>query len=244
MHSGLLYAQQDRRALQAHVECVEDTQALRDQLPALGLVAFVGDGAILPRCALHTAVLRTTWAASARGPTLPPAAPSCPLCASAGTQRHSCVPGCRKSGACDEPMPAGEAVPFRSPDALAATVQLPNRGAVRGLGIRRARLLGCRACWLLGCLACWHSVSLVVPWLCTRPHPVLCRAVQAWSNAHCGWRLPWCAPHALTCMPGQRHMHACCRPCFRLGPALLTRLVVPCTCRQVHAAGGDRSGGV
>ncbi|EFN55713.1 hypothetical protein CHLNCDRAFT_7254, partial [Chlorella variabilis] len=97
VHSGLLYAQQDRRALQAHVECVEDTQALRDQLPALGLVAFVGDGAILPR----------------------------------------------KSGACDEPMPAGEAVPFRSPDALAATVQLPNRGAVRGLGIRRARLLGC-----------------------------------------------------------------------------------------------------
>lgn len=91
VHSGLLYAQQDRRALQAHVECVEDTQALRDQLPALGLVAFVGDGAILPR----------------------------------------------KSGACDEPMPAGEAVPFRSPDALAATVQLPNRGAVRGLGIRR-----------------------------------------------------------------------------------------------------------
>ena len=36
---------------QAHVECVEDTQALRDQLPGLGLVAFVGDGAVLPRCA-------------------------------------------------------------------------------------------------------------------------------------------------------------------------------------------------
>jgi predicted ABC-class ATPase len=32
-----------------HVECVEDTAALRAALPALGLVAFVGDGSILPR---------------------------------------------------------------------------------------------------------------------------------------------------------------------------------------------------
>lgn len=37
-------------APQAHVECVEDTAALRDQLSSLGLVAFVGDGSILPRC--------------------------------------------------------------------------------------------------------------------------------------------------------------------------------------------------
>lgn len=101
VQSGLLYPQLDRRALQAQVECVEDTQvrqrrgdaerhamcrttfrerpcrtrgnvpcflvpllmrrlmrdltfhpqALRDQLPGLGLVAFVGDGSILPRCA-------------------------------------------------------------------------------------------------------------------------------------------------------------------------------------------------
>ncbi|KAI3425930.1 hypothetical protein D9Q98_007902 [Chlorella vulgaris] len=91
VHQGLQYAQQDRHALQCHVECVEDTQSLRDQLPALGLVSFLGDGSILPR----------------------------------------------KSGASDEPMAAAEAVPFRSPEALAVTVQLPNRGAVRGLGIRR-----------------------------------------------------------------------------------------------------------
>ncbi|KAL4436891.1 hypothetical protein ABPG75_004030 [Micractinium tetrahymenae] len=91
VHRGLLYSQVDQQRLQAHVECVEDTQALRDQLPSLGLVAFVGDGSILPR----------------------------------------------KSGACDEPMPAG-AVPFRAPDSLAVTVSLPNRGQVRGLGIRRS----------------------------------------------------------------------------------------------------------
>ena len=48
---GLTYARQDARALAAHVECVEDSQALRDLLPGLGLVAFVADGAILPRCA-------------------------------------------------------------------------------------------------------------------------------------------------------------------------------------------------
>jgi predicted ABC-class ATPase len=97
VQSGLLYAQLDRRALQAHVECVEDTQALREQLPGLGLVAFVGDGSILPR----------------------------------------------KSGASDEPMPAHQAVPFRAPDSLAVTLQLPNRGAVRGLGIRRGVTLIC-----------------------------------------------------------------------------------------------------
>ena len=49
VHQGLLYVQQDPRALQAHVECVEDTQSLRDQLPGLGLMAFVGDGSVLPR---------------------------------------------------------------------------------------------------------------------------------------------------------------------------------------------------
>ncbi|KAL4432541.1 hypothetical protein ABPG77_000478 [Micractinium sp. CCAP 211/92] len=91
VHEGLLYRQLNRQQLQAHVECVEDTAALRDQLPSLGLVAFVGDGSILPRA----------------------------------------------SGACDEPMPARQAVPFRAPDSLAVTVTLPNRGKVRGLGIRR-----------------------------------------------------------------------------------------------------------
>ena len=39
----------DRQALQEHVEVIEDADALRRQLPAAGLVAFVVDGAILPR---------------------------------------------------------------------------------------------------------------------------------------------------------------------------------------------------
>lgn len=39
----------DLPALQRHVEVVEDAQVLRSQLPGLGLVAFVADGAHLPR---------------------------------------------------------------------------------------------------------------------------------------------------------------------------------------------------
>ncbi|KAI7846207.1 hypothetical protein COHA_000277 [Chlorella ohadii] len=40
-------------------------------------------------------------------------------------------------------MPPGQAVPFRAPDSLAVTVQLPNRGTVRGLAIRRGVTLIC-----------------------------------------------------------------------------------------------------
>jgi predicted ABC-class ATPase len=47
--AGLYYSEQDQVAVQAHVACVEDTQALRDALPGLGLVAFIGNGSILPR---------------------------------------------------------------------------------------------------------------------------------------------------------------------------------------------------
>src|ERR687886_1043905 len=39
----------DRGAAWAHVETVEDADHLRRQLPELGLVAFVADGAVLPR---------------------------------------------------------------------------------------------------------------------------------------------------------------------------------------------------
>ena len=42
----------------------------------------------------------------------------------------------RESGVSDRPM--ADAVPFRSPDSMAVTLQLPHRGPVRGMGIRRA----------------------------------------------------------------------------------------------------------
>jgi predicted ABC-class ATPase len=49
VEGGLLFPALDAAALQRHVETVEDARALRDQLDARGLVAFVADGAGLPR---------------------------------------------------------------------------------------------------------------------------------------------------------------------------------------------------
>ncbi|KAI8472241.1 MAG: hypothetical protein J3K34DRAFT_213442 [Monoraphidium minutum] len=46
---GLVYARQDQAAIWRHIQVVEDTDALRAQLEGVGLVAFVGDGSILPR---------------------------------------------------------------------------------------------------------------------------------------------------------------------------------------------------
>ena len=43
------YSSQDKAALQRHIECVEDQEHLRSQLSAANLVAFVRDGAVLPR---------------------------------------------------------------------------------------------------------------------------------------------------------------------------------------------------
>ena len=45
----ILYKSLDSKAIQQHVETVEDADWLRQQLPQRNLVAFVADGAILPR---------------------------------------------------------------------------------------------------------------------------------------------------------------------------------------------------
>ena len=47
--AGLLLESLDKRHLAAHVESVEDQQQLRDALVGRGLVAFVANGAVLPR---------------------------------------------------------------------------------------------------------------------------------------------------------------------------------------------------
>jgi predicted ABC-class ATPase len=49
VRDGLLPDRRDGAALRAHVRTVEDTRALRAQLTERGLVAFVADGARLPR---------------------------------------------------------------------------------------------------------------------------------------------------------------------------------------------------
>ena len=50
---ALRYENLDARALQAHVTSHLDAQHLRAQLPQRGLVAFVADGAVLPRASGH-----------------------------------------------------------------------------------------------------------------------------------------------------------------------------------------------
>ncbi len=75
--------------LKRTVELAEDQHYVREQLKERGLVAFVANGAILPR----------------------------------------------KSGVSSLPMK--EAVPFRSPASLEVTMELPHRGALKGMGIRK-----------------------------------------------------------------------------------------------------------
>ncbi|MDF9799624.1 putative ABC-class ATPase [Catalinimonas alkaloidigena] len=88
VQESLYYDALDKRRLQAHIEVAEDADFLRTQLRQMNLVAFIANGAILPR----------------------------------------------RSGVDDRPM-SGQAVPFQSPSSLEVTVDLPNRGKVRGMGL-------------------------------------------------------------------------------------------------------------
>jgi predicted ABC-class ATPase len=47
--NALLYASLDTAKLYRHIETVEDADCLRERLSGLGLIAFVADGAVLPR---------------------------------------------------------------------------------------------------------------------------------------------------------------------------------------------------
>ncbi len=49
VEASLFKAVLDEKKLKAHIEAAEDQEALREQLSAAGLVAFVADGSILPR---------------------------------------------------------------------------------------------------------------------------------------------------------------------------------------------------
>ena len=84
---ALRYREADGRRLRAVTDLAEDQQYIRQQLPKLGLCAFVADGSILPR--------------------------------SSGVSQ----------------LPMRDAVPFRSPQELSVTLELPHRGTVTGMGI-------------------------------------------------------------------------------------------------------------
>jgi predicted ABC-class ATPase len=89
VRASLPFKALDRNTLYKHIKMAEDADFLREQLGNLGLVAFVADGAILPRA----------------------------------------------SGIDSRPLTRGHVVPFESPSSLRVRVELPNRGAVTGMGI-------------------------------------------------------------------------------------------------------------
>ncbi len=78
-----------QKDLQLVVNLADDQNFIRGELERLDLVAFVGDGSVLPR----------------------------------------------ESGVSQKPMK--DAVRFASPESLAVTLELPHRGRLRGMGIRR-----------------------------------------------------------------------------------------------------------
>lgn len=94
---SLLWRNLAHAAAEAFVACVENQEYIRAQLDRLGLVAFVGDGAVLPRV----------------------------------------------SGASDRPLPVTQAVPFRAPESLRVSIELPQPmpGArvarISGMGVPR-----------------------------------------------------------------------------------------------------------
>ena len=49
VRAALLAGAHDLEAMRVHANCVEDQEALRAQLAAMGLVGFVGEGCVLPR---------------------------------------------------------------------------------------------------------------------------------------------------------------------------------------------------
>ncbi|WP_282176172.1 ABC-ATPase domain-containing protein [Vibrio nereis] len=79
----------DIETLVKHCEVIEDQDFMRSQLKELGLMAFVGNGSVLPRVA----------------------------------------------GNCDLPMK--DAVPLTAPEPLEVTINTPNQGPIKGMGIRK-----------------------------------------------------------------------------------------------------------
>ncbi len=89
VRNSLFFNNINERSLYEHIETSEDADFIRKRLHDLGLVAFVANGAILPRA----------------------------------------------SGIDPKPLSKKRAIFFASPESLAVTMELPNRGATTGMGI-------------------------------------------------------------------------------------------------------------
>ncbi len=89
VRKSLYFRNMNQNALKEAIELCEDQQYIRNQLPKLGLCAFVADGSVLPR----------------------------------------------QSGVSEKPLK--DAVAFISPVSMQVTLELPNRGKLTGMGIKK-----------------------------------------------------------------------------------------------------------
>lgn len=87
VHKTFFYKNLNARHLEQAIFLAEDQEYIRRQLPLRSLVAFVADGAVLPR----------------------------------------------ESGVSSRPMK--NSVPFKSPDSLRITMELPHKGTITGMGV-------------------------------------------------------------------------------------------------------------
>ncbi|MCD7716513.1 MAG: ABC-ATPase domain-containing protein [Lachnospiraceae bacterium] len=118
---------QMKRELDAVVELADDQQYIRDALDGLGLVAFVADGSVLPR---ESGVSQRPMK-SMEAPPRQAQRISRPEGEDA-TRRGQDAPPMKMRSA-----QGGAAVKFESPESLAVTLELPHRGSVRGMGIKK-----------------------------------------------------------------------------------------------------------
>lgn len=91
IRNSLFGDQLDKQKLKEHVNSIEDQEHLRSLLEPNGLVAFIREGAILPR----------------------------------------------QAGNVDTPMNENDAIKFISPNSLIHEFELPNKGKIKGMGIKK-----------------------------------------------------------------------------------------------------------
>ena len=89
VESTLFYRKISKEGVKKAAELADDQAYIREQLPKMGLCAFVANGSVLPR----------------------------------------------ESGVSQRPMRSS--VPFQSPETMEVTMELPHRGTIRGMGIRK-----------------------------------------------------------------------------------------------------------
>ncbi|NLY43634.1 MAG: ABC-ATPase domain-containing protein [Clostridiaceae bacterium] len=91
VNRSMLFKNIDGEKAKRQVELAEDQEYLRKKLEDSGIVAFIGNGSILPR----------------------------------------------ESGVSDRPLKGKEVVPFESPKELEVCFELPNRGKIKGMAIKK-----------------------------------------------------------------------------------------------------------